>query len=56
MCELCDGPSSQCRKDLKSPHDEAELIATVYKRFDYDLVHLKNPTIDELEAVWRTIE
>ena len=57
LCELCnEGSVKRCRRDLKNPHEEADLIATVYRRFDYELVQLKNPSLAELEEAWRTCE
>ena len=57
-CKLCnnEGSSRQCRRDLKDVHEEADLIATLYRRFDYELIVLKNPSKVELEDTWRICE
>lgn len=40
FCELCDGSTTvkRCKRDLKNVHEEADLIAKVYRRFDYNLI------------------
>ena len=47
-CDICDEKLSWCRRDLKSCHEEADNIAQLFKRFDNNLVQLKNPSQQEL--------
>ena len=55
FCELCEDEISisQCRRDLKNVHEEADMIAQIYKRLDFNFLQLKDPCLSELEQAWK---
>ena len=58
-CRFCalGSNGNDCRKDFKNVHEEADTIANqIYKRFDYDLVQLKDPTPEEFADAFESIK
>lgn len=56
LCVFCahgNNPMAKCEKDFKNIHEEADMIEQVYRRFDYDVVQVKDPTHHELIDIFK---